>query len=538
LNNLARQHRRLTGLLLIIAATTLPSAALAVTAEELFADGNRLFRDDLYWAALLRYREAESAGFKSDLLSFNSGVANYKAEQYDRARDSFLKVASSPALSAHAHYNLGLNAWASGNSDEALEWFRQARAQSRFPKISALAEEAIARLEGQISEEQAPVLVRAEIARAESRPLGALDFRLSVGGGSDDNVFRAPAESYVDLSDPNLPVVDPAVQSGTFVPIALSAKYSINSFANESFFGAYRFGGKFFQDELLNNADVYAHELSFGTEYGKQSEDRERVIFSAFSIAQHDGTFFDRDDGTVPVVDDEEIGDRLNYVRYGPEIWFRQSFTRFSFGGHAKGQLWNYDETVVVPEYDHQYIALGMNAQYRFTGTSLLRITADVYKREFGSRPSFELDGTQPLGNPPVNYDYLALGVTARQRITRGLWFGLNFVRTDRRDLHVGYNDYIKNSFGADLHLTIGTRFDFEATAFYEVYDYSTAYAFHNPDAGRKIMERTIGNVSVTLHLSRHLSLVGAATYQDVASNDTRLAYNRNQFSLSIRWEQ
>jgi hypothetical protein len=151
---------------------------------------------------------------------------------------------------------------------------------------------------------------------------------------------------------------------------------------------------------------------------------------------------------------------------------------------------------------------------------------------------SIELDGTQPLGNPPVNYDYLALGVTARQRITRGLWFGLNFVRTDRRDLHVGYNDYIKNSFGADLHLTIGTRFDFEATAFYEVYDYSTAYAFHNPDAGRKIMERTIGNVSVTLRLSRHLSLVGAATYQDVASNDTRLAYNRNQFSLSIRWEQ
>jgi tetratricopeptide (TPR) repeat protein len=139
LNNLAHRHRRLTGLLLIIAATTLPSAALAVTAEELFADGNRLFRDDLYWAALLRYREAESAGFNSDLLSFNSGVANYKAEQYDRARDSFLKVASSPALSAHAHYNLGLNAWASGNSDEALEWFRQARAQSRFPKISALA---------------------------------------------------------------------------------------------------------------------------------------------------------------------------------------------------------------------------------------------------------------------------------------------------------------------------------------------------------------------------------------------------------------
>ena len=37
---------------LLIVATTGP--AFAATASELFADGNRLFRDDLDWAALLR----------------------------------------------------------------------------------------------------------------------------------------------------------------------------------------------------------------------------------------------------------------------------------------------------------------------------------------------------------------------------------------------------------------------------------------------------------------------------------------------------
>lgn len=521
----------------IVALLSIPVAAHAISAEELFSDGNRLYRDDLYWAALLRYREAQNAGLGSDLLHYNSGVANYKAEQYLRARSDFLQAANSPSLQVLAHYNLGLNAWALGNTDEALEWFYKARDQARFPRISEYAVEAITRIDSEIAEERAPILVRAEIAEADSRPLGVFDFRLSVGFGSDDNVYRAPAESYVDLSDSNLPVVDPVVQSGTFVPVALGALYSINSFENESFFGAYRFIGKFYQDEALENANGFVQELAFGTEFAKKTENRERVIYSAFSIAQHDGTFYDRDDGAIPVVDDEEIGARMNYLRYGPELWFRQSYDRFSFGGRAKGQLWNYDKTVVVPEYDHEYILLGMNAQYRFTSTSLLRLTADTYKRRFGSRPSFELDGTQPLGVEPVDYEYLELGVTARQRITRSLWFGLDYVRTDRRDMYVGYNDYIKNSYGADLHLNVSDRFALDAVAFYEIYDYANAYAFHNPNAGRKTMERAIGSLLATFRITEQFTLVGTMIYQDVESNDTRLAYNRNQFTLSVRWE-
>ena len=48
--------RSLLGLAAI--ASLLPFTAAARTADEYFADGNRLFRDDLYWAALLRYRAA------------------------------------------------------------------------------------------------------------------------------------------------------------------------------------------------------------------------------------------------------------------------------------------------------------------------------------------------------------------------------------------------------------------------------------------------------------------------------------------------
>jgi hypothetical protein len=118
------------------------------------------------------------------------------------------------------------------------------------------------------------------------------------------------------------------------------------------------------------------------------------------------------------------------------------------------------------------------------------------------------------------------------------MWFGLNYIRTERRDRHVGYNDYFRNSFGAEFHLDIGTRFDFDADAVYEVYDYANACAFHNPAAGRKTMERALGYISASYRITPSISLLGSFTYQDVTSNDARLAYNRNQFALSVRWEQ
>ena len=105
---------------LVIGVAAAP--AFAATPSELFADGNRLFRDDLYWAALLRYREAADAGMDTPLLHYNVGVAHYKAKQHDRARESLRKAATYAPLAAISHYNLGLNAYAMEDYDAALTW--------------------------------------------------------------------------------------------------------------------------------------------------------------------------------------------------------------------------------------------------------------------------------------------------------------------------------------------------------------------------------------------------------------------------------
>jgi tetratricopeptide (TPR) repeat protein len=514
----------------------LPQTAAAATATELFADGNRLFRDDLYWAALLRYRQANDAGMDTPLLHYNMGVAHYKAEQYDRAHESLLEASNYGPLQPISHYNLGLNAYAQGDVDGALRWFRRARDQQQRDDISRLARTAISQLNRELAQTD-PIEVPATI-RARERKFTNFDFRARVGAGIDDNVFRSPSVSYVDLADPAQPVVTPKVQEGVYVPVSLSAKYQVNSFENEGFFGMYRLGGRFYQDKALDNANEYLHEFGFGSEYRRREESRERRIYSAFKVAQHKETYYDPDTGVQRDVGGVAIGDRMSYIRYGPEFWMRQTYGRFSIGGRAKGQLWNYEETLAVPEYDHEFWQVGINAQYRFTQTSLLRVTAEYYTRRFGDRPSYELDGTQPIGNRSIRYDYTEYAIEARQRITRAMWFGVGYARTERIDQYVGYNNYFRDKYSAQFHLSLGDRFDLDVEASYRIYNYENAFAFHEPVAGRKTLESSIGSARATFRMTDTLSLVGEFLLRDVASNDTRIEYARNQILLGVRWMQ
>jgi len=512
-------------------------AALAATASDSFEDGNRLFRDDLYWAALLRYEQARQAGMNTPLLHYNTGVAHYRARQHIRARASLTKALTSTSLRALAHYNLGLNEYAAGNVDAALDWFRLARDQDENPRITGLARTAIGRVHA-LKKTADPYLVRAG-AKSEKRAIAELDLHAEIGFGSDDNIFRTPGQLYIDFADPTLPLVTPAVQSGAYVPVRMRARYSVNSFEHESFFGAYRFSGRIYQDKELRNADEFTHEFKFGSEYSRREGARKREVFSAFSVAQHDETYFDPDDGAARASNGVLIDSRLNYLRYGPEMSFRQSHERLSIGAHVKGQLWNYDATAgTAPEYDHEYFIVGLNTQYKFTRTSLLRITVDRYSRRYGDRPSHDLDGRQRPGNPSVRYDYIDIGIAARQRIYSQMWFGVNYERTERTDRHEGYNDYVRDSYGLKLSWTPGPRFSLKMSGNYRIYNFPSAFAFHNPVAGPKTLETAQGRLTASYEITRHLNLVAEASYRGAASTDTRIGYDRNQYTLGVRWQQ
>lgn len=522
-------------LLLVLAC--LPQAVQAQSgAYTSFEEGNRLFRDDLYWAALLRYREAAEDGMDTPLLHFNTGVAHYKAQQHIRARESLLRAAESSDLRVIAHYNLGLNAWASGDEQEAVDWFQRARDQQQNEKIRDYAMVALARLNAAQLEADPVVQLRAE-RREKERPRANFEISARVGAGSDDNIFRAPTNPYIDLADPAQPIVVPEVFSGTFVPVDFRAKYQINSYDWESFFGSYRMYGRFYDGELENNADEYSHELRFGSEYDRREEGRRSRVYSAFTIAQRDEQYVDPDTGNPRTANGEEITDRMNYIRYGPQLKTVQAFGKFSFSLRLKGELWDYEDTEVVPEYDHEYFLFGGNAQYRFASATLLRLTVEKSSRRYNSRPSFDLDGNQLVTNPPLRYDYLEYGLLARQRITDNTWFGFGYEFMDRQDRYLGYNDFTRSSYNFEFHWSPGRRFDFEVETSYRDYTYPNAFAFHEPAAGPKTLETLDAQVIGTFRLSRHFSLLAEIDFRETASTDTRIEYDRTRYSLSVVWE-
>ena len=521
---------------LLVGLIAAPAPVHAMTVDEAFADGNRLFRDKLYWAALLRYRQAREGGLNSPTLAYNTGVAHYRAGQHIRARELLLEAVADPAFRVAAQYNLGLNALALGDNAEALRWLTLARDQQSNAMLSRYASAAIARIDVEETTTVEDIEERAATVR-KTRRFAHLKLRAQVGFGIDDNPFLTPNQAYVDLADPAEPTVTPQQSDGAFVPVSLSARYLVNALKDEGFYLDYRLSGRYYQDKNLENANEYVHEGGFGNEYRRTVDGRTREVFSAFRFAQSDETYYDPDDGTIRSVDDQDIADRLNYTRYGPELIFRQNGERLGLGLAIKGQLWDYEDVEVVPSYDHEYFHFEGSAQYKLAPTSLVRFTVGRHSRRFSDRPSFDADGNQFITNPAVRYDYLDLGVTARQRVGQRLWFGANYVRRERTDRFVGYNDYVRDAFGVDFQWSIGARFRIEGSGWYRLYDYPNAFAFNNPAAGRKTREDAVGNLTLSYRLTKSLTLRGEARLEEVVSNDTRITYERSQFVLAVRWE-
>jgi len=532
-----RSKSHLFSCLILLVLLAIPAQnAAAMTAEQYFLDANRLFRDDLYWAALLRYRQAIDEGLSTPLLHYNMAVAHYRARQHIRARESFLKALEDPTLRVLAHYNLGLNAYALGETVEALRWFRLSRDQTQDEVLRKYSVIAISRIRDEKTQpDEFEIRIR---EREAKRSLTDLELRARVGFGSDSNVFRSPAQPYIDFSDPLRPIIIPEVQSGTFVPVSLAAKYRINSLPHEGFFISYRLAGRYYLDEELENGNEYLHELGFGSEYYRREGERERSVYSAFKVAQHDETYYDPDDGGGRSVGGIDISDRMNYLRYGPEFVVRQSYKRLAFGTKVKGQLWNYEEQESVSEYDHEFFLLSLYGQYKFSESSLIRLSVDGYTRRFSDRPSFDLDGRQRAGNPNIRYDYLSLELTVRERIADSMWIGFDLKRTDRADKYVGYYDYTRDNVGLEFHWVAGDRLDIEIGGSYSIYKYPSAFAFHEPLAGSRTQEVVKMGILGSYRLTQYLTLIGEAGFRETVSNDTRIQYARNLYSLSIRWDR
>ena len=104
-------------------------------------------------------------------------------------------------------------------------------------------------------------------------------------------------------------------------------------------------------------------------------------------------------------------------------------------------------------------------------------------------------------------------------------------------DKYLGYNNYIRDTYSAEIKWRPSNKLTLDARAFYRVYNYENAFAYHNPIAGRKTLQSLNANFFATYKIAWDLTLMLQYNLRDVQSSDARIAYNRAQYILGIRWD-
>lgn len=126
-------------LALLVCACASGSVWAMPPARDLFDAGRQAFEREDYESALRNFEAAAQAGLNTAGVSFNIGVAAYRAGHLDRARQAFTDAARDPSMMALAHYNLGLVARAEKNTMEANDWFRRVQQESSDERLLSLA---------------------------------------------------------------------------------------------------------------------------------------------------------------------------------------------------------------------------------------------------------------------------------------------------------------------------------------------------------------------------------------------------------------
>ena len=529
--------KRITaGALLIILAALAPHAATAQDGRTLMLEGNELFRDGLYRAALLRYREANAAGLDSPLLHYNLGVTSYKVQRYDDAEASLERAVADPRIAPLALYNLGLTMRAKGEQLAAERWFRLALERADRRELRTLAEAGLQSVTATSPASSGRRTARRFVTPTDRR-VGEFNFIALARLGQDDNIYRAPSQPYVDLAQPGQPLVTPVVQSGSFMPLDLLAEYVLFNEAGDTDFNfTYILNGDFYGSEFTNANQVSQRfELGADVQLGSR---RNINLDSAFFVRDHQETNFDPDDGLDRDIGGVDISQRFSYGAAGMKIDFDQIIGRWTWGFDLRFERRQYDDAPPVTNYDHELYYTRARTEYAITDSTRIKLGGRYYRRFYDERLSRDRNGDLLSTNPPLRYKYRGVEVGMEHDFGRLFRLEFDYLRVDRMDQFLGYYDYDQHVYRLGATFRPGRRFRLSIAAISREYEYALAFAFNDPAAGRKELEDVTGELIMEYRITPRLALSAEIWTEDIVSNDPRAAYTRSQSMIGIRWRQ
>jgi hypothetical protein len=513
-------------------------AAVPVTAQvdgaALMHEGNELYRDTLYRAALLRYEEAEATGLASALLDYNIGVTAYRLERFDEAALRLERAYADAALAPLAAYNLGLTHRAAGRDGDAGRWFEIAATRADDAALADAARDARASLvlpaPGDVDVERP-----ARFGREQPR-VGEFNLVVRTGFGSDDNVNRSPAEPYVDFAQPGAPQVIPEVVPSDFTPVEVTAEYVLyNESGDSDFIFGYDLDSDYYAEEFANDETTQRLRMGADLRLGGRAN-RQRRLESDFFVTRHHQRNFDPDNGIDRGINDFDFYRQFTYTGAGINADFSHTIGRWQWGFDTHFERREYDRVPLVANYDSELYLLKPSVDYAFSDAMSFHFAAHAYRRLADERPSRDLGGVLLTTNPPLEYDYQGVELGLTRNVLGWLELGFSVLQLERTDGFVGYNDYTQDIASLRADLWPGRRFSMSLGLTSRNFEYPNAFAFHDPSLELKELRDDYMHVSAEFLATRTLSIFGELSATDVVSTDTRAAYTRGRSSIGVIW--
>lgn len=536
--------RRYNTLILLTFVTCVAAGqAAAQSAAELVAEGNALVRSGVYRTALLRYREAAAAGLDTPLLHYNVGVVRYELGDFADSAAEFAQAAAEPALAALASYNRGLALRAAGDSVAATAAFAAAADTASDRDLRRLAADAA---ESRPAPGPTPSNAARRVGRAapvEDMRIGELELTAAVRLGQDDNVYRTPADRYVDLAAVGQPVVRPAVQAASFMPAELHAAYVLdNPSGDTEFLFRYDMDGAFYDSEFSNATEI-DQRLSMGANIVLgERERRRRTVETEFFANGHHETNFDPDTGLqraiVTGVEVENISERFAYLGSGVRGKFEHQLGRVTWGFELEFERNEHKRTLAVANFDHDFFYTGVDIDFDMSDVMTLRFGLRNYRTLFDTRPARDATGALLDTNPAQEYSNIGVQLGVTRRLGAAIELDADYLRLERTDEFVGYYDYTQDVVRVGAAFRPTSRFDISLHVVARSYDYPNAFAYHVAAGGPRELDEAGIELGGEFRITRRLTVWAELNSLDVTSTDARAESLRTRTMLGVEWRK
>lgn len=376
----------------------------------------------------------------------------------------------------------------------------------------------------------------ADYGEKDSKNKGGAESGLSVsveaGLGYDSNVFLTPDNPYVDLAQTGSPTVTPDKHTGFFVPLGLDAEYQRAMRKGTRLLSDFSFDGNIYEPGV-DNANLYDAEFTLGPEFELS---RDSALYAGIILGYHKKIYYDRDDGLNKVSGASDISDRYTYSNAGVELSYRHDFGKAGYEVFASLEKRDYEDPMVVSQYDHDYLKFGGLVDYKLAGATKVSAGYSYSVRDYNDRKARDLNGVL-VANPQLEYAYHTIDLTLRQRVNKSLVAYVDYTRQDRKDEFVGYNDYGQNRYKVRAIYTPSKDLRLRVAASYWDREYDRAFAFDDPAGGKKDYSGITFDAGAEYGYSKSVAFWADLNYDSQDTTDKRYEYDRTQLSAGVKYE-